>query len=414
MNEARPALSEPGVVVIGAGQAAGDLANILRQQGYDGAITLVGDEPHPPYRRPPLSKAFLAGEAGLESLYLRAPAAYGRLGVECRFGIGAESIDRGAATVRLFDGSTLAYRHLVLATGGRPRRLGLANADCPNVHYIRSIRDIEKLRGDFLPGRRLVIVGGGYIGLEVASVGIKQGLEVTVVENLSRVLARVAAPELSAFYETAHRRRGVRILTNAGVVALEGEERVHAVLLADGTLLPADLLVVGIGLIPNTELASACGLEVANGIVTDSATRTADPAIYAIGDCASHDNALLRRRTRLESVPNATEQARVCAAAICGKPAAYAAPPWFWSDQFDLKLQMAGLTEGYEQIVFRGQAEAESFCAFYLKDGRLISADAINRPADFMIARRLLGAAVDPRRLGDESVPLKSLLREPA
>ncbi|HZR35940.1 MAG TPA: FAD-dependent oxidoreductase [Nevskia sp.] len=403
-------------VIVGAGQAGGELASSLRQLGYAGRIVLIGDEPCLPYRRPPLSKAYLSGEAPLESLFFKPQAAYDKHGIECRFGVGVASIDRAARSLRLHDGTVLAYDRLALTTGGRPRQLSLPGADGPNVHYVRTLHDIDRLKARFAAGRRLIIIGGGYIGLEAASVGVKKGLQVTVVEALPRVLARVTAPEISAYYERVHRGRGVDVRTGVGVQALEGGDEVRRVVLADGTALPADLVVVGIGLIPNTELAEAAGLEVANGIVVDRHAVTSDPQIVAAGDCTQHENVFLGRRVRLESVPNALEQARVAAASIAGKPRVYDAVPWFWSDQYELKLQMVGLSQGYDTLVVRGDMAADSFTAFYLKGGVIISADAVNRPQDFMLAKRLVAerAVAEPARLRDDAFPLKSLLQAAA
>jgi 3-phenylpropionate/trans-cinnamate dioxygenase ferredoxin reductase subunit len=400
-------------IVVGAGQAGGELASCLRQLGYSGRIVLIGDEPHVPYQRPPLSKAYLSGEMKLDSLFFKPREAYENKGIECSFGIGVEAIDRAERRVRLDDGSTLAYDKLALTTGGRPRHLSIPGVDKPNVHYVRTIADIDRLKAQIAAGRRLVIIGGGYIGLEAASIGIKKGLHVTVVEALPRVLARVTAPEISAFYQRTHRARGVDIRTGVGVHALEGGEQVNQVVLADGSVLPADLVIVGVGLIPNTELAEAAGLEVSNGIVVDRYTVTSDPDIVAAGDCTNHENVFLGRRVRLESVPNALEQARVAASAILGSPRAYDAVPWFWSDQFDLKLQMVGLSEGYDTLVIRGNMDASSFIAFYLNNGIVISADAVNRPAEFMAAKRMVAARmpVTPERLRDEGTPLKTLLQ---
>jgi 3-phenylpropionate/trans-cinnamate dioxygenase ferredoxin reductase subunit len=280
------------------------------------------------------------------------------------------------------------------------------------VHYVRTINDILKLKAQFIAGNRLLIIGGGYIGLEAASAGIKKALKVTVVEALPRVLARVTAPEISEFYETVHRRHGVDIITGVGVHGFEGDAAVQTVVLADGRRIDVDLIIVGVGLIPNTELAEAASLEVSNGIVVDAYTRTADPDIYAIGDCCNHDNGFLGRRLRLESVPNAIEQSKICAAAICGSPVPYTAVPWFWSDQYNLKLQMVGLSQGHDQIVIRGDMAAESFLAFYLQEGVVISADAINRAPDFNIAKKMVAdrLKIAPELLADESQPLKSLL----
>jgi 3-phenylpropionate/trans-cinnamate dioxygenase ferredoxin reductase subunit len=409
-------MGTPVTVIVGAGQAGSELATSLRQHGYADSVVLIGDEEHVPYRRPPLSKTYLSGEVTLESLFLKPRAVYEKHAIECRFGIGVESIDRAARSLRLYDGSVLRYDKLALTTGGRPRRLSVPGAERSNVHYIRTVADIDRLKQQFGEGKSLVIIGGGYIGLEAASVGIKKGLHVTVVEALPRVLARVTAPEISAFYERVHRGHGVDLRTGVGVHALEGDGDACTVVLADGTRLAADIVVIGVGLIPNTELAEAAGIEVSNGIVVDRYALTSDPDIVAAGDCTNHENVFLGRRLRLESVPNALEQARVAAASILGRPRAYDAVPWFWSDQYDLKLQMVGLSQGHDELIVRGDMDADSFTAFYLKDGVVISADSVNRPQDFMLAKRLVAerAAVPSERLRDEAVPLKSLLQATA
>jgi len=405
-------VSAAGVVIIGAGQAGSEVATSLRQQGFADPISLIGDEPYLPYRRPPLSKAFLAGDVALESLFIKSQATYDKLKINCRTGIGVESIDRAERQLRLYDGTLVAYDRLVLATGGRARHLSLQGAEFANVHYIRSVEDILRLRAGFTSGARLVIIGGGYIGLEAASVGVKKGLLVTVVEALPRVLARVAVPELSAFYERLHRNHGVDVRTGVGVHGFEGHSRVETVVLADGQRLAVDLVVVGVGLIPNTELAEAAGLEVQNGVVVDAAGCTSDPSIYGAGDCTFHENTFYGRRHRLESVPNALEQARVVASNLCGKAAAYAAVPWFWSDQYDLKLQMVGLSEGHDRLVIRGKLDDAHFIAFHLKEGIVISAQAVNRAQDFIIAKRLVAERVSvvAERLADEAAPLKDLI----
>jgi 3-phenylpropionate/trans-cinnamate dioxygenase ferredoxin reductase subunit len=405
-------LSTGRVLIVGAGQAGAELANALRQQGFNGSITMLGDETHLPYRRPPLSKTYLAGDATLESLLLKTQAGYERQNVDCRLGIGVERIDRAAKTVTLYDGTSLPYDKLALTTGGRVRKLSLPGAEHPNVHYVRNIDDIQRMQPQFVEGKKLVIVGGGYIGLEAASVGIKKGLQVTVIEAMPRVLQRVTVPEISAFYARVHAERGVDIRTGVGVHGFEGDATVETVVLADGQRIAADLVIVGIGLIPNTELAEAAGIEVANGIVVDAFCQTSDPDIVAAGDCTQHENRFYGRRMRLESVPNALEQGRVAAAALCGKPVPYAAVPWFWSDQYELKLQMVGLSEGYDQFVVRGDMASNTFIAFYLKDGVVISADAVSKPADFMVAKRLVGerVPVTAAQLQDDSTPLKALL----
>ncbi|AOE86779.1 NAD(P)/FAD-dependent oxidoreductase [Pseudomonas sp. TCU-HL1] len=400
-------------VVVGAGHAGAELVAALRQQGYAGRIILIGDEPELPYRRPPLSKAYLSGEVDRDSLQIRSATAYDKLQVECWTGTEVCAIDRQQRSVMLGDGRTQGYDHLVLATGGRPRRLTDPAAQKANVHYIRTLADIDRLKADFVDGRRLLVIGGGYIGLEAAAVGIKSGLAVTVLEAAPRLLARVAAPEISAFYERAHSSRGVDVRTAVSVESFGGDERVESVRLSDGSELQVDLVIVGIGILPNDDLAREAGLEVDNGIFVDSYAKTSiDPRILAVGDCARHVNGFLGKFVRIESVPSAQEQARTAAATICGKPVAHVAVPWFWSDQFDLKLQMVGLSEGYDKLVLRGDLASESFSAFYLRGNVVLSADAVNRPQDFMVAKRLVAerVSVNPQALADESIALKSLL----
>jgi len=399
-------------VIVGAGQAGCDLSTALRQQGYEGNIIMIGDELALPYRRPPLSKAYLSGEMETEALYIKPQKAYEKQNVDVRTGVHVESIDRKAHTVTLNNGETIKYTKLALTTGGRARRLPLPGADKPNVHYVRTLDDITRLKEQFKPGKRLLIIGGGYIGLEAAAVGIKKELKVTLVEAMPRLLARVTGPELSEYYDSVHRSHGVDIKLGAGVTALEGNELVDTVVLQDGSRLPADLLIVGIGLIANTELAEAAGLDVENGVLVDEYARTNDPDIVAAGDCTNHAHGFLKRRIRIESVPNASEQARVAAATICGKPIPHDGVPWFWSDQYDLKLQMVGINQGYDQVVIRGSMAANNFAAFYLKDGVIIAVDTVNRPKDFMVGKKLVAerVAADPAVLRDESIELKSLL----
>jgi 3-phenylpropionate/trans-cinnamate dioxygenase ferredoxin reductase component len=407
----------PGVVIVGAGQAGSEVATALRQQGFAGSITLLGDEPYLPYRRPPLSKTFLAGQATLASLYLKPADVYARHGIDCRVGVRAHRIDAAARQLWLSDGEVLPYQHLVLATGGRPRPLSVPGADKGNLHYLRTIDDVERLKSHFVSGARLVLIGGGYIGLETAAVAVKAGLRVTVVEAMPRVLARVAAPVLSEFYQSVHRGHGVEIVTDAAVASLLQTEDGTRVQLADGRELSADLVIAGIGLVPETALAETAGAAVMPaGIVVDTACRTSIANIYAVGDCTFHENAFYGRHMRVESVPHATEQARTLAAALCGKPVCYASVPWFWSDQYDLKLQMVGLSEGHDQVVLRGDPEQASFIAFYLREGVVISADAVNRPQDFMVAKRLVADRVHvmPEQLQQQDVSLKALLQQDA
>ncbi len=398
-------------VIVGAGHAGGVLATSLHQNKYAGRVIVLGEESHLPYQRPPLSKTFLAGEVELKSLFLKPRETYDKAGIELRPNTRVAKIDRDAQALQLEDGTSLEYDKLALTTGGRVRRLDLPGGDLHGVYYLRQIDDVLALQPQFKPGARLVIVGGGYIGLEVAAVAIKRGLDVTVLETEDRVLARVTAPQLSAFYEKVHSDAGVKVRTNTQVTGFEGEENVEAVLCKDGSQIAADMVLIGVGLIPNTELAKDAGLEVDNGIVVDEYTRTSDQNIVAAGDCANHHNDLLGRRIRLESVPNAMGQARAAAATLCGQDKPYQALPWFWSDQYNLKLQMAGLSQGYDDMVLRGSIKDQSFAAFYLKDGLVIAVDAVSRPPEFMVGKKLISEKIkiDPDRLADESVAMKSM-----
>jgi 3-phenylpropionate/trans-cinnamate dioxygenase ferredoxin reductase subunit len=391
-------MTQSTVVIVGGGQAGGETAIQLRKLGFAGRILVVGDERQIPYKRPPLSKAYLAGAVGEDSLYLLPQAGLEKLDVEYRGMTRAIGIDRKGKRL-LTEAGAIAYDKLVLATGSRARQLNLPGAHRPDVFPLRTIADVNRIRQRCVVGRRAVIVGGGFIGLEVAAVVLKLGLKVTVLEGLPRVLARVTAPQVSRFFERVHRDAGVDLRTGVQVTALEGEPEVRQVVLDDGTRIDADLVIVGVGVVPNVELAQEAGLAVDNGIVVDEFTRTADPDIHAAGDCTNHPNEFLGRRVRLESVQNAMEQAR--------------AVPWFWSDQYDVKLQMVGLSAGHDQCVLRGDPESSrSFAAFYLLEGHLIAADAISRTADFAMARKLVASRVrlDPAALADEAVALKSLV----
>ena len=410
--------SDEVLAVIGAGQAGAELAVQAREGGWRGRIVLAGEEPDLPYHRPPLSKAYLAGSAAPETLALKARATYEQAGIDLVLGRRVVAVDRQAGRVEFDGGPSIGYSRLAFATGGRPRRLPSASSGADraaNFHYLRTLADVDRIRARFIEGARLVIIGGGYVGLEVAAVAVKQGLQVVVLEAAERVLSRVTAPAVSSFYEKVHREAGVDVRTGIQVEAFElnrDRSRVSSVLCVDGQRLPCDLLVAGIGLVPNTELAAACGLKVDDGILVDTASRTSDPNIVAAGDCTRYDSALYGRSIRLESVPSALEQARCAAATLTGQNRRNESVPWFWSDQYDLKLKMVGLSQGYEQLVLRGSPDAGSFCAFYLKGRRVLAVDTVNRVPDFMVAKRLVGerVEVEPSRLADEAIPLKSLL----
>jgi len=406
-----------GLLVIGAGHAGSELAVAARQSGWAGRIVLLGDESALPYQRPPLSKAYLCGETDANALLLRPAAAYESAGIMVKLGARLVAIDRVAHEVTLADGARLRYDKLALCTGGRPRLLACEGIDAadppPNLFYLRTLADAEGIRAAIRPGARLVVIGGGYVGLEVAASATKRGAAVTVLEAQPRVLARVAGPDLSAFYEQVHRSHGVDIVTGAAVSRIECEAgRIVAVHCADGARLQAEVVVAGVGMAPNVEAALAVGLAEEGGIPVDDLSRSDDPDIVAAGDCTRQLHALYDCTIRLESVPNALEQARAAASWLGGKPKPNRSVPWFWSDQYDLKLQMAGLSQGYDRCVLRGDPASRSFCAFYLRGERLLAIDAVNRPADFMLARRALAQPrlVQAAQLGDEAVLLKDLL----
>ncbi|WP_026096836.1 NAD(P)/FAD-dependent oxidoreductase [Ideonella sp. B508-1] len=406
------------LVVVGAGHAGAELAVQAREAGWDGRIVLVGEEPALPYHRPPLSKAYLAGVATEDALLLRAAAAYEKAAVELMPGRRVAAIDRAGKRVRFEAGGSLAYSRLALATGGRARPLPAAEdavLGAGNFHYLRTKMDVDRIRAGLHEGARLVIVGGGYVGLEVAASAVKKGLRVTVLEAAPRVLARVTEPRVSSFYEQVHRAAGVDIRVGVQVSGFELDasgQRVTAVLCADGERVAADLVVAGVGLLPNTELAAEAGLEVDDGILIREGARTSDPDIVAAGDCTRFYSALYGRWLRLESVPNALEQARSAAASVVGKDRSYDAVPWFWSDQYDLKLKMVGLSQGHDRFVLRGDPQQQSFSAFYLQGNRVLAVDTVNRAPEFMLAKRLVAerVAVDAAALADDKVPLKTLL----
>lgn len=390
-------------LVVGASHAGAQVAASLRQEGWDGEVVLVGDEAALPYQRPPLSKAYLVGKSSREELAIRKTDFYAKQEIRLVRAT-VTSIDRAAGCVVTSEGETLAYDGMALCTGGRARRLSLPGSDLPGIHYLRTFADVETIRESALPGRHAVIIGGGYIGLETAASLRALGLEVTVLEAAERVLERVTAPEVSTFYERVHREAGVVIRTRALVESLAGDLRVREAILAGGERIPTDLVIVGVGLVPNTELAVDAGLEVEDGIVIDEHARTSDGRIVAAGDCASHRMARYDRLVRLESVPSAAEQAKTAAATLCGRERPIAALPWFWSDQYDLKLQIAGLNTGYDEVVINGDpARDRDFSSYYFQRGRLIAADCVNRPRDFVWAKQALskGLAVDREQLED-------------
>jgi 3-phenylpropionate/trans-cinnamate dioxygenase ferredoxin reductase component len=380
------------IVIAGAGHAGGSAAAMLRQLGWQGAITLIGEEPVPPYQRPPLSKAWLKGEATAESLALRPARFYPDATIDLRLATRVTAIDRAAKTVTLSDGGTLEYDTLILALGARARRLPLPGVDLDGVLELRSVADADRLKAALQPGASLAVIGGGYIGLEAAASARAMGAEAIIIERESRVLARVACPILSEFFQTFHRGQGVTIEVDAQVAALEGANgRVSGVRLGDGRLIACDAALIGVGAVANYELAREAGLTCHNGIAVDLAARTDDSAIFAIGDCTSRPLPLYDRLGRLESVPNALEQAKQAAAMICGKPPPTPEVPWFWSDQYDLRLQIAGLPFDSTEIAVRGDVEAARFALFHLTaTGTVQAVEAVNASTEFMGGRRII------------------------
>jgi 3-phenylpropionate/trans-cinnamate dioxygenase ferredoxin reductase subunit len=397
------------VVIVGAGQAGAALAAKLRTLGHQGEIVMLGDEPAPPYQRPPLSKAYLLGEMEEDRLWLRAPEFWAENSVELRLGQAVTDLDPTAKTVTV-GGEALEYDHLALTTGSSPRRLPAAiGGSLEGVYTVRTLVDVDAMRDEFQPGRRVIIVGGGYIGLEAAAVAAKLGLDVTVLEMAPRILQRVAAPETSDYVRSLHQAHGVKVLESTGLDRLVGDDRVEGALLKDGREIPADFVIVGVGITPNTHLADEAGLVLDNGIATDEQGRTSDPAIWSAGDCASFP--WKGGRIRLESVGNAIDQAEAVAANILGAGASYEAKPWFWSDQYDLKLQIAGLNVGYDRIVTRkGEGDVASF--WYYRGADLLAVDAMNDSRAYMVGKRLIEMGKSPAPEVIETAPdLKPLLK---
>ncbi len=401
------------VVILGAGHAGGSAAALLRQYGAQGPITLLGEEPILPYHRPPLSKAWLQGEASAESLALKPASFYAEQNIHFRPNTRVTSIDRGARTVLLADGSSLDYDYLILATGARPIALPIAGAAPQGVLFLRTAADAEALKNQIGPGKRLAVVGGGYIGLEVAASARALGAEVVVLEREPRLLSRVASAPLSKFFRDTHVQHGVRFEFNANVAEFQGKDgRICGVKLDDGRNIECDAAVVGVGARPNDELAAEAGLETARGVVVDRHARTSDPHIFAIGDVSLRPTTFYNRMVRMESVPNALEQARQAACAITGRPAPAEEVPWQWSDQYNIKLQIAGYAFDVDEIVMRGEPGSGKLAVFHLKGDQVQSVEAINAPPEFMMGRQLIGnrKAVDRARLANPAISIKEVV----
>ncbi len=404
--------AEARVVIVGAGHAGGTAAALLRQYGFAGPITLVGEEPLPPYQRPPLSKAWLKGEADADALALRPDSYYAEQAIALRLGARVEAMDLAGRTVTLQGGERLAYDRLILATGARARRIPLPGLELPGVHELRTAADAEALKQALGRGRRLAVIGGGYIGLEAAASARALDAEAVVIEREPRLLARVACAALSNFFQDYHAARGVAFVLGADVQAIVGEGRAEGVRLADGRILSCDAVLVGVGAVPNQELAQAAGLACEGGIRVDLRARTSDPHVHAIGDCTRRPLPLYGQAHRLESVPNALEQAKQAAADLCGRPEPAPEVPWFWSDQYDLKLQIAGLPFDVAQTIVRGEPTTARFAVFHLDpEHRVQAVEAVNAAPEFMAGRLLIGnrKPVAPEKLRDMSVSMKEV-----
>jgi len=406
-------MPEQSCVIVGASHAGTQLALSLRQGGWKGRIVLAGDEPVKPYQRPPLSKQVLAGVKSVEQIPIRPAAVLQNAGIELMLGRRVEMIDRDRKILYMDDGEPQGYDKLALTLGAYPSTIPLTGSDKKGVHYLRKLTDVEQIRPFIGEGKSAVIVGGGYIGLEAGAVLRQAGMTVTVLEALPRLLQRVTAPVVSAFYERLHNEQGLWVVTGALVTSIEGEEQVERVHCADGSEIDADLVIIAVGVLPNTQLAARAGLDVEDGILVDEFACTSDSDIVAAGDCTRHFNPIYRRLVRLESVQNAIDQARTAAATLNGDPEPYHSLPWFWSDQYDVKLQIAGLSQGYDNLVLRGDPEAgRSFAVFYFEGDRLLAVDAVNRPGEFMLGKKLVlsGTRLDKEKLADETIPVKALL----
>ncbi len=407
-------MTQADVVIVGAGHGGAQCAIALRHNGFTGSIAMIGREPDPPYERPPLSKEYFAREKTFDRLYIRPPAFWGEKDINLLLGTEVTAVDPKARQMTLSDGSRFGYGSLVWATGGDPRKLSCAGADLAGVHPVRTREDCDRLMGEIDAGvRNVVVIGGGYIGLEAAAVLTKLGCQVTLLEALPRVLARVAGPELSAFYEAEHRAHGVDLRTGVAVEALEGIGRVSGVRLGDGTVIPADAVIVGIGIVAAVGPLLLAGAAGGNGVDIDEFCRTSLPDVYAIGDCAAFSADYAGGTVmRVESVQNANDMGTCVAKSICGDARPYHAFPWFWSNQFDLRLQTAGLSVGYDATVLRGNPDERSFSVVYLKHGRVIALDCVNMVKDYVQGRKLVEAKAspDPAKLADGSVPLKELM----
>ena len=401
-------------IIVGASHAGAELALTLRKEGWEGSIVVIGNEQYLPYHRPPLSKNFLVTDQDVNDVLIRKADFFEKFNISFRLGTHVRDIDRLNKAVMLSNGETLSYQKLALCTGSRVRKVTVPGCDLRGMYYLRNIDDVLAIKSAVKRNGKAVIVGGGYVGLEIAASLKQLGMHVIVLEMEARVLKRVTAEEVSDFFTRIHTEEGVEIMCNKSVTGFLGRDGfVDCIECQDGTYYSADLVVIGIGILPNVELAEAAGLEVENGILVDDLACTSDPHIVSAGDCTNHPNQLLDCRLRLESVPNALEQARTAASSLCGKHKPYASIPWFWSDQYNVKLQIVGLNKGYDEKIVRGDhTSGRDFVAFYLNKRKLISAECVNRPKEFLLMKQVISKGLDINiaRLGDDTVAVKDLV----
>ena len=400
------------LVIIGTGQSAAQCALTLRRNMFKDNITMIGEEKHLPYQRPPLSKEFLSGEVSLERVFMKSKEFFDQNDVTIFTSTPVISIDRNKKILSLSNQEDLTYNKLVIATGSRVRKLNVEGSSLKNISYLRSIEDANRLKEYFKFGKKLVIVGAGYVGLEVAATAVKKGINVTLIEMENRIMSRTVDPVISKYFDSLHRQNGVEICLEAALEKFEGKDAVERVICSNGQIIEADGVLIGVGLLPNQELAESAGLNCNNGILVDEFGRTEDTSIFACGDCTNHPNTYLNKNLRLESVHNALEQAKTVAMSLLGKQEKYNQVPWFWSDQYDKKLQIVGFSDDHDELVIRGSIEEDNFMLFFLKEGKLIAVNAVNNPKEFLICKKLVAnkEKISSDAISNQSVDLKELL----
>lgn len=400
------------LVIIGTGQSAAQCALTLRRNMFKDNITMIGEEKHLPYQRPPLSKEFLSGEVSLERVFMKSKEFFDQNDVTIFTSTPVISIDRNKKILSLSNQEDLTYNKLVIATGSRVRKLNVEGSSLKNISYLRSIEDANRLKEYFKFGKKLVIVGAGYVGLEVAATAVKKGINVTLIEMENRIMSRTVDPVISKYFDSLHRQNGVEIFLEAALEKFEGKDAVERVICSNGQIIEADGVLIGVGILPNQELAESAGLNCNNGILVDEFGRTEDTSIFACGDCTNHPNTYLNKNLRLESVHNALEQAKTVAMSLLGKQEKYNQVPWFWSDQYDKKLQIVGFSDDHDELVIRGSIEEDNFMLFFLKEGKLIAVNAVNNPKEFLICKKLVAnkEKISSDAISNQSVDLKELL----